>query len=109
MTIIERIKGLTLWKKYGIVLAGAYLCLIVMAIAGSILGIAGEGESNVFGWILIGLLFPSAWLVNAMGIKVVISTSLIPLLFMNLILLYAIGALIGSIAKKLQESNCHED
>lgn len=88
------------WMRTGIIFSGISLALIILFFIGMVFGIGGTGEGNIFAWLLIFSVFPLAWLLSIVGIKIVISTNLYPLLFFQLVIAFSIGALLGLIASK---------
>ncbi len=96
-------RNLPLWGKYGIVFSALYCIMTTLLFLGSITGMAGTGESNQFAWIIIFSLIPAAWLLNSIGIKVVVSTSIALLLFINMAIFFVIGSLIGVLVGKAKK------
>jgi len=105
MDIRQKLKDMPAWKKYGINISISYFIAVILAVFGSMLGIAGSGEGDVLGWFLIALVFPAASLLSTMGLQVMtsISLSLVMLLIVNPIVVCAIGSLIGYIVGLLKK------
>ena len=97
------------WMRAGIIFSCTYLTLIFLFIIGMVSGIGGTGESNIFAWLLIFSVFPLAWLLSIVGIKIVISTNLYPLLFFQLVIVFSIGAILGLITSKRKTRRTQEN
>ena len=94
------------WKKSGLVCLAIYIAIIMLAFLGAIIGIGGEGDSNVLMWLIIALLYPFLWLLNVIGYNVVLSESIALILFISAAIVYLIGAIVGFfIDKKLRRKN----
>jgi len=101
---MEIFRGVPLWKKYGLIFSSIYLILSLLLFIGSIIGIGGRGEGNLLVWILVFTLMLPASLLNLIGIEIVISTSALLLVLINMVIFFAIGSLLGILLTQSKRS-----
>jgi len=101
---MKTLKSFDPWLKYGIIFSAVYCILALLFLAGSFFGIAGRGEHDLFGWLLIILVFPISLVLSVAGFKFAISTSLYLLLVLNIFVFFSIGSLLGLLISKLKGS-----
>lgn len=91
------------WKKYGVTSALLYLSLMGLLVVGSISGMMGKGENDLFGWIMLCLMLPVAWLSKLLGINLVVSTSILLISLINVIILFSAGSLMGYLLDRIKK------
>jgi hypothetical protein len=88
------------WKRMGLIFAGSYFIISAVLLTASLLNLGGSGESNLPGWIIIFSVYPTAVVMNMIGVRIIVSTSVELLLLINVIVLFGIGSLFGAMRNK---------
>ncbi len=94
------LKNQPLWKKFGTFAVLLYLLLTVVLLLGSLAGLIVGRDNAFFGWGMLCLMVPVAWILKHIGINLIISTSYFLITLINVVVLFGVGSLIGYVMAK---------